>query len=243
MKVRLFWSLFVLIFMVSFSSLRAQGKVTFSLRAGLNVAQIFGSGSQAFNHFGFSGGPKLGWRFASRFSFDPEVLYNMKGAARYPNVEKGDYYSFSVDLDYIEVPLLFSYHFGKKRNLSVEFGPSFGFLVRQKAYENGAAVNSSSTGFNIYDISLAAGFNYHLPKGFTLNARFMNSIAPISPTNGQLPWGVSSINIGQLNSVLTFSLQYTFHFTKKEKTEGEIKPVKEKKKKEKKQKGDVQDEE
>lgn len=214
-------------------------RVNFGLRAGLNVAQIFGD--YGFNHFGFSGGPKLDWRFSRKFSFSPEVIYNMKGAAKYPDVAKGDYYSFSVDLDYIEIPLLFNFHFGVKHRFSLEFGPAIGFLVRQKAYENGVAINTTNTGFNIYDISLVAGFYYYLPKGFALNFRYMNSIAPIQPTYGSLPWGVSAINIGQLNSVLNFSLQYTFDFTKKEKSETQ--PVKEKRNKEKKQRGNVVDEE
>lgn len=221
-------------------------KFSFAVRAGLNVAQIFGTGSQAFNHFGFSGGAKFGYRFHKNFSFDPEILYNMKGAARYPNVEKGDYYSFSVDLDYIEVPMMFNFYFGKRKNFSVEFGPSIGFLVRQKAYENQQEINTTSTGFNVYDISLAIGLNYHLPKGFGLDLRFMNSIVPVQPTYGTLPWGVSSINIGQLNSVLNFSLFYKFDLRTKEQKlkDGDgpkDKPVKEKKVK--KEKGDIVDEE
>ena len=242
-------SWFLILALLYSSSAFSQSKLSFSVRAGLNVAQIFGNGSQTFNHFGFSGGPKLGYRFAPKFSFDPEILYNMKGAAKYPNVDKGDYYSFSVDLDYIEIPLLFNYYFGKKKNLSLEFGPSIGFLVRQKAYENNSPVNTTKTGFNVYDISLVAGLNYYLPKGFSLNLRFMNSIAPIQPTYGTLPWGVSSISIGQLNSVINFSVQYKFDFRSKEQKilDGTIstEPVKEKKekpKKEKKQKGNVVDE-
>lgn len=244
--------LFVCLFIFAYSpfNLTAQTiqahKFSFGLRAGLNVAQIFGSGSQAFNHFGFSGGVKLGYKFANRWSFDPEVLYNMKGAARYPNVEKGDYYSFSLDLDYIEVPMMFNWYFGKKKNLSIEFGPSIGFTVRQKAYENGLAINSTTTNFNIYDISLAVGFNYQLPKGFGLNFRYMNSVAPIQPTYGSLQWGTTNFNIGQLNSVLNLSVWYKFDFRPREEKllDGTIKekPVKEKAIKKKKQKGDVIDE-
>ncbi len=221
-------------------------KFSFGLRAGLNVAQIFGTGSQAFNHFGFSGGAKFGYRWHKNWSFDPEVLYNMKGAARYPNVDKGDYYSFSVDLDYIEVPLMFNFYFGKKRNFSLEFGPSIGFLVRQKAYENQQEINTTNTGFNVYDISLAVGLNYYLPKGFGLDLRFMNSIVPVQPTYGTLPWGVSSINIGQLNSLINFSLFYKFDLRSKEQKLKDGDGPKEKKvkeKKEKKQKGDIIDEE
>jgi hypothetical protein len=219
-------------------------KFSFGLRAGLNVAQIFGTGSQVFNHFGFSGGVRFGYRFHRNFSFDPEILYNMKGAARYPNVEKGDYYSFSVDLDYIEIPMLFNFYFGKRKNFSVEFGPSIGFLVRQKAFENQQPINTTNTGFNVYDISLAVGLNYYMPKGFGLNFRFMNSIVPIQPTYGTLPWGVSSINIGQLNSVLNFSLLYKFDLRSKEQKllDGDGPKEKHTKVRIKKEKGNVVDE-
>jgi hypothetical protein len=234
MKYKLF--LFSFLFMLSFpiSKLEAQGiiielddsikkkpevfvpKFSFAIRAGLNVAQVFGAGSQAFNHFGFSGGAKFGYRFANKWSFNPEVIYNMKGAAKYPNVEKGDYYSFSIDLDYVEIPILFNYHFGKKHKFSLEFGPAIGVLVRQKAYENGSAINSTTTGFNLYDISIVAGLNYYLPKGFGLNFRYMNSVAPIIPPSVVAPWGLSTLTIGQLNSVLNLSLHYTFDFRSRE---------------------------
>jgi hypothetical protein len=146
----------------------------------------------------------------------------------------------------VEIPILFNYHFGKKHKFSVEFGPSIGVLVRQKAYENGSAINSTATGFNAYDISLAVGLNYYLPKGFGLNFRYMNSLAPIIPSSVTSPWGLSTVSIGQLNSVLNISLHYTFDFRSREEKllDGTIKEKtpKEKKEKVKKQKGDVIDE-
>ena len=222
MKLRINNFLGALIFVsvltgTAYSQAMQASKFSFGLRAGLNVAQIFGNGSQAFNHFGFSGGAKFGYRFADKFSFDPEVLYNMKGAARFPNVDMGDYYSFSLDLDYIELPLAFNFYFGRKRNFSLEFGPSIGFLVREKAYENSQPINTTSNlGFNVYDISLLIGLNYYLPKRFVLNFRYMNSIVPIQPTGGTPVWGTANFNIGQLNSVLNLSLIYNFDLRSKE---------------------------
>jgi hypothetical protein len=223
-------------------------KFSFSVKAGLNVAQIFATGSQGFNHFGFAGGLKFGYRFADKFSFDPEVLYNMKGAARNPNLAMGETESFSVDLDYVEIPMVFNFHFGKKAKFSFEFGPSIGFLVREKAFVNGGEITTSNS-FNIYDISFLFGLNYYLPKGFGLNFRYMNSIAPIQAPNGQFQGGISFVSIGQVNSVLNLSLNYRFNLSKKVILEnGSIqgrvfkeKPPKQKK--EKKQKGNVIDEE
>jgi hypothetical protein len=219
-------------------------KFAVGIKAGLNVSQVFGAGTQGINHFGFAGGIRFSYRFRENFSFDPEVLYDMKGAARYANVEKGDYESFFVDLDYLEVPIIFNYHFGKRKNFSFEFGPSIGFLVREKITYNGGVVNSSNNSFHIYDISLLVGLNYNLPKGFGLNFRYMNSIVPIQNIgpnpNINVPTG-----IGSFNTVLNFSVNYMFGFWKPTvlangTIEGKV--IKEKKKKVKKQKGDIIDE-
>ncbi len=227
----------------------APPKFSFGLKAGINVAQIFGTGAQGINHIGFAGGFRFTYRFHERFSFDPEVLYNMKGAARYPNVEKGDYESFFVDLDYIEVPVIFNFHFGKRRNFSFEFGPSIGFLVRESITYNGGLINNPTSSFNVYDISFLVGLNYSLPKGFGLNFRYMNSIAPIQPSLPPPSGNPFMVGLGQLNSVINFSLSYRFNFSKRVILENgtvkdrpfKEKPVKEKKVK--KQKGDVVDEE
>lgn len=224
-------------------------KFAFGLKAGLNVSQIFGTGAQGINHFGFAGGFRFTYRFHDQFSFDPEVLYNMKGAARYPNVEKGDYESFFVDLDYVEVPIIFNFHFGKRRNFSFEFGPSIGFLVRESITYNGGLINNPTSSFNIYDISFLVGLNYSFPRGFGLNFRYMNSIAPIQPSLPPPSGNPFMMGLGQLNTVLNLSLNYTFNFSKPVILENgtvkdrpfKEKPVKEKKVK--KQKGDVVDEE
>lgn len=221
-------------------------KFAFGLKAGLNVSQIFGTGAQGINHFGFAGGIRFSYRFHDQFSFDPEVLYDMKGAARYANPDKGDYESFFVDLDYIEVPIIFNLHFGKRRNFSFEFGPSIGFLVRERITINGGVVNGSNSNFHIYDLSFLVGLNYNLPKGFGLNFRYMNSVAPIQSTNSVYQSGViGPVGIGQLNTVLNFSLNYSFGYSKPVVLKNgtiEGKTFKEKKVKVKKQKGDVVDE-
>lgn len=213
-----------------------------TFRAGINFSMISGVGAQGFNHFGAVGGVQFNWQFAKKFSFDPEVIYTMKGGRRNPNPDAGDYYSFSIDLDYIEIPALFRWHFHRKDRFSFEFGPTFSFLVRNMAYENGLEISTAPT-FNIFDLGLVAGINFHFPKGWGLNVRYSNSIMPIQPINAPPPTG--NIIIGQVHSVFSLCLMYSVGFKKKE-TKKAIDPLLKKEPKPekiKKPKGDIYDEE
>lgn len=217
-------------------------KLRMTVKAGANFSMVSGVGAQGFNHFGAHGGVMLNWRFARKFSFNPEVMYSMKGAQHNPTDASN--YSFSIDLDYIEIPTLFRWHFTRRERLSLEFGPTFGFLVRNNAYENGLLAGNGPA-FNLFDLSLALGLTYHMNKGWGLNIRYTNSIMPIQPFNAP-PQPVGNITIGQVNSTFSASLLYNFGFKKRDVSKA-IDPLlktekKEKKPRVKKQKGDIIDE-
>jgi hypothetical protein len=236
----------VVLFLLLFPLLATAQKIRMTVRAGMNFTQISGPGALGFNHFGFVGGVGVNWRFHKRFSFDPEILYSMKGTRRNPDPDNGVYTSLAIDLDYIEIPALFRWHFDRKDRFSLEFGTTFGFLVRRSLYDNAGEITPPPD-FNVFELGLAVGFNFHLPKGWGINARVGNSIIPIQPTIPSPPVGVNIINFGPVNTVLSASLTYSFGFKKIEgreaKDPAEIKPPKPPKiKKPKKQRGDVIDE-
>lgn len=192
-------------------------KFKLGVRAGINFAQISGSGAQGFNHFGAVGGMFFDYRIKKRMSLITELMYTMKGARRNPNPDFGDYNSYSFDLDYIEIPVLFRYHVGKREFVSFDAGLTFAFLVRQLGKENEAVIKFDR-GFNVFELGVAAGVNFHLPKGWGITARYHNSIIPIrSNVNNntviQPIWGI--INIGQVNSLFSASLTYSFGVGKK----------------------------
>lgn len=219
-------------------------KFTISIEAGVNFAQMYGISNQFFNHFGFGGGVKFNYKFSKRFSFNPEIMYNMKGAARNPTiseVEAGNLYSFSINVDYIELPFGFNYYFTPKQKWSFEFGPYIGIKVREDAYTNNQIVNPTAvnSNFNIYDVGVFAGINYYMKNNFSFNARLSNSVAPIIPNPGANfnPFGLAAINFGVVNSWLHAGVAYTFDFTK---STPKIKEPKQPKVK--KERGDVVDE-
>ncbi len=231
--------------LLSFTKLTAQEPLRMGVRAGMNFAQISGVGMQGFNKFGVLAGVGLHWRFKPKWSFDPEITYSMKGARKNPNVEEGDYTTYTIEADYLEIPALFGWHMDKKDRFTMDFGLTFGVLVRERVEQNGAQL-TEGRGFNGFELGAAVGFSYHLTKNWAFQFRLQNSIIPIKPyASGQtaiLPlWGI--IRIGEVHSVISISVQYNFGFqpdpnkparVKKEKSPQQAKRTK--------QKGDVIDE-
>ena len=236
-----------IVLMFFYTESKAQSTLRMGFRAGMNFAQISGYGMQGFTKFGALGGVGLHWRFSPRFSFDPELIYSMKGARKNPNVNAGDYSTFTSESDYLEVPMLFSWHFDKRDRFTMEFGPSLGVLVRERAEQNSGEL-VYSRGFNRVDLGLVLGFSYHLTKNWAFHARFQNSIIPIKPfDNNQtfvMPlWGI--IKVGEVHSLFHIGIQYNLGFNEpKENKKIKLKPQKKTQlKKPKKQRGDVIDEE
>jgi hypothetical protein len=234
------------VFALLFSTvLTAQEPLRMGVRAGMNFAQISGVGMQGFNKFGVLAGVGLHWRFKPHWSFDPEITYSMKGARKNPNVDAGDYTTYTIEADYLEIPALFGWHMDKKDRFTLDFGLTFGVLVRERVEQNGAQL-TQGRGFNRFELGAALGISYQLTKNWAFQFRLQNSIIPIKPyASGQtaiLPlWGI--IRIGEVHSVISISVQYNFGFqrdpnkpprVKKEKLPREPKPVK--------PKGDVIDE-
>lgn len=220
----------------------AQSPLRMTFRAGMNFAQISGVGMQGFNKFGATGGIGVSWRFKPRFSFDPELTYSMKGARRNPHPDAGDYNSYTIETDYIELPAMFSWYIDKKDRFTLDFGATFGFLVRQHVTQNGGEL-TQGRGFQVFELGLALGAAYHINHNWAFQFRFQNSVIPIKPyPSGEtaiLPlWGI--IRIGEVHSVITLSLQYAFRLQNPEPKLP--KPLREKKIKERKVKSDVMDE-
>ncbi|MCX7744339.1 MAG: PorT family protein [Flavobacteriales bacterium] len=239
------WSILVL--MVLYARIIAsQEPLRMGIRAGMNFAQISGVGMQGFNKFGVLAGVGLHWRFKPKWSFDPEITYSMKGARKNPNVDAGDYTTYTIEADYLEVPALFGWHMDKKDRFTLDFGITMGVLIRERVEQNGAQL-TQGRGFNRFELGAALGVTYHLTKNWAFQFRMQNSIIPIKPyASGQtaiLPlWGI--IRIGEVHTVISISLQYNFGFLpdvnespriKKEKLPRETKP--------KKQNGNIIDEE
>jgi len=209
--MKLFTRLSCLLGFVFFTSQSTTAQAwDFGVQGGVTLSIISGTGAQGLNKFGGTGGINVGYRYNNPFSFRAELAYIMKGTARNPNTDAGDFYSFRIDLDYIEMPVFARWHLDKTDKFTVDFGLTFGVLVRQEVYENGGRL-TGDRGFSPFELGGLAGVNYHMNDRLCFQLRLRHSILPIRPNvSGQVMvepiWG--NINVGALNAGLSLGLAY-----------------------------------
>ncbi len=138
-------------------SVRAQSIPRFGVIGGANFATI--SNSHQDRRTGFLGGFYGNFFFggSSSFSFSPEVLYSEKG---YDSVvfDQDQRVEEKLMLDYIDIPLLFKYHFIPNGSIhpNIYIGPYIGFIAHSK-YE--FSNNDEKTTESAYAKTMDFGFS------------------------------------------------------------------------------------
>ncbi|WP_264534890.1 porin family protein [Flavobacterium sp. N1736] len=131
-------------------------KTRFGVKGGLNIATINGlDDANALIGFQLGGFAEINiWK---KLFIQPELVYSAQGA-------KFDRYygdpGFTVNLDYINVPVLAKYYITKQ--FTVEAGPQLGFLVSSKNINNEKSVDlgfNFGAGYNFTD-NFSAGIRY-----------------------------------------------------------------------------------
>jgi hypothetical protein len=119
---------------------------------------------------------------SDKFSFAPELLFSAEGF----EVKDSD---FSVDLNYLRVPLLMKYYVTDSFSLNI--GPQFGALIKAKNSEGDNLENTKSL-----DFGFKFGSTYTLGSGLIVDTSWNYGLTSI----------VDDLQIRQ--SMLQFSLGY-----------------------------------
>ncbi len=150
---------------------------------GLNFSNLSGDIENNSFKAGFAGGVFANYSITTDFGLTGQLLYSQQGA----NVEFGGVEN-KIRLDYLQVPLLGAYYFGKdKFRPKVLLGPQFGFLLTAKD-KDGNDLDPNGQIYETSDISIVAGagFNYNLAPKIWLNAdvRYNFGTSNISKVSG-----------------------------------------------------------
>lgn len=173
---------------------------------GLSTSQVTGDNLSGFNKVGFWGGGFTDYRFTPKSTMQLELTFIQKGSRQTPTVKNGNVF-YVMNLNYLEIPVLYKWY--GIRNMSVEIGPQFGFLLANTEEDNAGEIpQDPDTPFKVFELSGSAGLSYYFWKGrIEANARYSNSILPIRGEVVRWPYG------GQLNQIISFSVRWWFKNT------------------------------
>lgn len=172
--------------------------------AGMSAPQVDGDSYGGFNKAGLILGAFVRRDFKEKISGQIEVKYIGKGSTNGNPKNYGYTFLYDLRLHYIEIPVLFQYQVIK--NLSLEAGPGFGFLVKSVEKDE-QGIMPDSKPFNKFELSGSVGVGYSFFERFKFNVRFSYSLLPIREHAGG---GTYYSNKGQSNKVLEFILLVRF---------------------------------
>ena len=107
-----------------------------------------------------------------------EVLYTREGSM--VNLQA---IAFEQKVDYIKIPILYSHNIFTD-NLSVHFGPQFGYLVKDYVeFDNNDGDPFTDADFKSFEFSTVLGAEYKINKKLKVGARYNLGITDISNTD------------------------------------------------------------
>jgi opacity protein-like surface antigen len=150
--------------MCSCAAAQTANQAEYGFGIGLNqsTVQYSGTGENATYKNGFNLGVSAAYSFSDRWGVKARVIYDEKGWADGFLVLNDGTEIDGVDyhLDYITVPIMANWRFGRMRNWYLDFGPYMGFLVNANESSNSANVRPL---FNSTDVGLALGIGVKIP--------------------------------------------------------------------------------
>ena len=158
MKKIIFLSLMVLFTAKSLS----QG-VDLGIKVGANFATLTEL-PNVDTRTGLSFGAFFTIKFNDKIAIQGDVLYSQQGA---------EFDLDKVDLDYVNVPIVFKYYLVKRLNLHV--GPQFGFLVSD------FDASEFEDSYESTDVSGVVGLGLDLPLGFRVDGRYNFGLTEFLP--------------------------------------------------------------
>ncbi len=200
-RVPFFLTLFLLISI----SLPAQ-KFKAGALIGISATQISGDDLGGFDKAGLVAGGMVSTSISEKFDMAMEITFFQKGSKKNSKPEKGDYTSYNLRLNYIEVPVLFQWMYSKR--FTFEAGPTFGALLSYKEEnELGEIPWDPPRPFDNFELGITGGMRVHFAQNFSSVFRLSSSVLPVRPHQSGASYRA---NYGQYNASLVLALQYTF---------------------------------
>ncbi|NHM07086.1 PorT family protein [Flavobacterium sp. CYK-4] len=170
-------SLFVLVVLFSVViNAQQKGTVEFGSNIGFNRSAINSSEGSTDAGSGFNIGVSADYYFSRTWSIKTKLIYDQKGwdngfiefYSFDPNVIDSSYKT-DFNLNYLTIPVMANWHFGRTKNWYLNFGPYAGFLLNAEETRFSTDVKE---GFNTTDFGVALGVGVKIPVSNKLKIFF-----------------------------------------------------------------------
>ncbi len=178
--------------------------------AGLSGSQVEGDGFGGYNKLGFIGGGFVNTDLSEKISVQFEIYFINKGSFDAAHPDKGDFDSFSLNLNYIEIPVSLRYKYNK---FMFEVGLYLSKFLSYHLEDEFGIRTINQFPFKSFDFGGLVGIYYQLNEHFIFNFRSKNSIIPIRDfQNLDQNVGILNklFNRGWYNLDLNLSVRYQF---------------------------------
>jgi hypothetical protein len=163
----------------------AQQSIQLGLKAGTNYFKLGGRSFDNTYNFSFSGGAYANLNYSSKWSIQPELLFNQtlgKTSETFSQIYPGTVADQLVSLDYIALPILAV--FKPIPQLSILLGPQYGYLISQT---EGLEPGTDKKFFSKSDFSLIFGAQLNLDK-VKFGLRYSEGLNNINAINTSDTW-------------------------------------------------------
>lgn len=171
---------------------------------GFAASQVAGDTYSGFNKAGPLGGFFVNYESGGRSGLQMELYYIQKGSRKTADYEQGDYDSYLLRLNYIELPLLYQYQI---KWFTLEAGPSLGFFMSKK--EEIDEVTEEVDNFASLTFQINFGVVFTIATNWKLGIRTNNSLTNLrNETHTGYVYRFGTY--GQFNDVIQFTMAYQF---------------------------------
>lgn len=159
---KLFITLFILSCFYNLTSAQQKGNVKFGADVGLNTSYLYSTISNSDIILGFNVGLSADYYLSSSWSIKIKAIYDQKGYSGGKSQVGDGPINYGVDFrfNYITMPVMANWHFGRTNNWYLDFGPYIGFLMSAKQVDSNLDVSSA---VNNIDAGLAVGIGLKIP--------------------------------------------------------------------------------
>jgi hypothetical protein len=170
--------------------------------AGVTSSQISGDRLNGFDQLGYNAGVGTEIRTSETWRPRLEILFNQLGSRKNARPDEGDFESYLLRLNYIQVPLTMGYMNG---TTGFELGLAPSYLLSFREEDQNGTVIGLGRDFKEFDLGALAGIRYRFALQWELGTRFYQSIVPVREHTGGSTF---RLNRGQYNTAIQFSLRF-----------------------------------